>query len=147
MQLVATIKNVAGWGTFGGAVYKPFRVMVPNPVIGAATLAIVHPFGPCPAVHSVGGMVVEGVAGGSQICQNTVEVEAPVTLAANCAGWFTMIVSGDCPGPEIVIPTAVELPPQLAPSNIARSITAPSPQTLMCFPPAISARFSARAAQ
>jgi hypothetical protein len=113
--------------------------MVPNPVIGVVTLAIVHPFGPWPAVHSVGGMVVEGVVGGSQICQNTVAVEAPVTFAANCAGWFTMIVSGESPGPEIVIPTAVALPPQPVTDNIVRSISAPSPHPLMCLPPAISA--------
>src|SRR5271170_6372288 len=92
-------------------------------------------------------MVVEGVGGASQICQNIVVVEAPVTLATNCAGWFTMIVSGDNPGPEIVIPTAVELPPQPATNNIVRSISAPSPHPLMCFPPAIFARFSAPRAQ
>jgi hypothetical protein len=66
-------------------VYKPFTVIVPKPVIGLVTVGIVHPTGPWAAVHIVGGIVVEGVAGASQICQNTVVLETPVTLAANGA--------------------------------------------------------------
>src|ERR1035437_4553842 len=89
MQLVATIRKVAGLGTVGGAVYRPLRVMVPKPLIGLETGGIVHPVSPCPAIHSVGGIVVEGVAGGSHICQNTAELDAPVTLEANCAVRFT----------------------------------------------------------
>jgi len=137
MQLVATISSEAGDETVAGAVYSPVGVIVPNPAIGFITLGMLHPAGPCPAVHIVGGIVVEGTPGGSQICQKTVAVETPVTVAVNWAGLFTMIASGGSPGPVMVMPTLVEFPPHPA-THAARSKTAANPHALMCMPPTIS---------
>ena len=76
-------------------------------------------------------------AGGRQTCQVTVPV---VTLAENCTELFTRTVMGEGKGPLIVTVIAVEFPPQPAMTTV-RKITAPSPHSLMSFPPAVSARF------
>ena len=122
-----------------GAVNLPFAVMVPNPVSGLDTVGIVQPAGPWPAVQSVGGIVVE-LLGVLQICQNTVLVEAPETLAPNCTELFTITAIGCKEGPTTVTPTGVEFPPQAA-NRMVRSISAPNPHDLMCVPPTDSIRF------
>jgi len=80
-------------------------------------------------VQFVGGIVVE-VLVELQICQNTVVVDAPETLAPNCTELFTITVMGDEEGPAIVTPTGVEFPPQLA-TRMVRSITAPNPHNFI----------------
>jgi hypothetical protein len=54
--------------------------------------------------------------GGKQICQVTVVVEAPVTIAVNCCGLPKMIVGV---GGVTVMPIGVELPPhpEITPSQ------------------------------
>jgi hypothetical protein len=143
-QLVATMRKLLGVGVVAGAVYLPFSVMVPNPVSGVMTVGIVHPIGPWPTEQSVGGTVCDVVESGLHICQKTVEVEAPAAVAVNCTEVPTMTVSGDTPGPLMVIPTVVLFPPQPA-ANIARSMAAPNPHTFMRCIPTIFTRFFLRA--
>jgi hypothetical protein len=80
-------------------------------------------------------VAVEG--GGRQTCQVTVPL---VTFAENCTELFTRTVMGEGKGPLIETDIGVAFPPQPA-ITTARKITAPSPHSLMSFPPAISVRF------
>src|ERR1700732_4037716 len=106
--------------------------MVPNPSSGLETVGIVHPAAsPTPCVQFVG--CVPAMVGVMQICQNTVLVEVPATVAKNCTVPFTFTVAVD-PAPAdaevTVIPTGVEFPPQ-PPTHAARSAMALNLHSLM----------------
>jgi hypothetical protein len=77
--------------------------------------------------------------------QLTVEVEVPVTLAANgCVSPFgTETGDAEVPVGVTVTPTGVELPPH-PPTQAAKIIVAPICQTLILNPPTIPRYFSAR---
>jgi hypothetical protein len=105
MVLVATTRKPFVGGKVAGAVYKPPGVLF------APVVIVPYPAGNwvCPVaagLQTVGCKLVG--EGGKQICQVTVVVAAPVTVALNCTGLPSKIVGFTG---NTVIPTGVELPP------------------------------------
>ena len=105
-------------------------------------MGMAHDAGPWPWLQSVGAMVVDcGVLVGLHICQKTLLLEPPVTLAENCTVLFTRTVTPLTVALELaavtVTATGVEFDAQ-PPRPTVRSIsTVASPAAFMSLPPGI----------